>query len=267
MFNTIKIIFLLVISIYNSSFCYEIEDRDHWLKRENQNFVLYYTAIDSARSNEVFEMIVLGHDQIVCYFGKAFNKKFDVYIFSSREELNEQWSKDWGMPDFKSECWMAASGVAYRFDILSPRVWKYEACEHNPDDKNHVKEIITHELVHVFHGQQNSHPDFAGMDEVGWFVEGVAVLVAGQLNDEKLKQLENAYKENKLPANLENGWSGKYRYSVSGSMVKFIEQKWGKEKLVELLKLTNEKEILSNLDFSEELFLVEWKKWLRFKTE
>ncbi|MEW6196379.1 MAG: hypothetical protein AB1521_14610 [Bacteroidota bacterium] len=266
MFNTIKVIcFLLVINVHNYTFCLGVENQSSWLKKEDPDFVLFYTSIDSAVSNEIYQLLTHGFDQIINYFGKSYNKKFDVYIFPSREELDKQWSKDWGIPDFKSECWMAASGVAYRLDILSPRVWKAEACEHNPDDKKHVQEIITHELMHVFHGQQNSHPDFSGMDEIGWFVEGIAVLTAGQLDNEKLNQLKNAWKENRLPINLEDGWSGKYRYAISGSLVKFIEERWGKEKLIGLLKLTNENEILKEFNLSEELFLSEWKKWLNFK--
>ena len=44
-----------------------------------------------------------------------------------------------------------------------------------------VQALIAHELVHVYHGQRSPRPDFHGMDDVGWFVEGLAVLASGQL--------------------------------------------------------------------------------------
>src|SRR6516165_2607432 len=76
---------------------------------------------------------------------------------------------------------MVASGVADRMVILSPRVWKTQAAEHDPADAEHLRDLIAHELVHVYHGQHNPRPDFDGMDDSGWFVEGLAVYVSGQL--------------------------------------------------------------------------------------
>ncbi len=256
----IVIIFLLII-VNSNLYCQVDKNQNQWLQKSTSDFVLHYTTADSALSNNLFVNLIDASNKVIHYFGKPCNK-FDVYLFPSRKKLDEQWSKDWGVPGFKSECWMVASGVAHRLDILSPRVWETEACEHDAENQIHIQEIVVHELTHVFHGQQNPNPDFAGMDDIGWFVEGIAVLTAGQLNAEKIKQLKEAYESNKLPANLESGWSGKYRYSVSGSMVKFIEEKWGKEKLITLLKFTNEKEILNELNISEDKFLEEWKNWL-----
>ena len=55
-------------------------------------------------------------------------------------------------------------GVADRFELLSPAVWKSQACEHDGRDLQHVQDIVTHELTHVFHGQHNPTRDFTGMD-------------------------------------------------------------------------------------------------------
>ena len=60
---------------------------------------------------------------------------------------------DWNLPDFQSECWMIGSGMAHRLDFLSPRVWKTQACEHDPDDEVEIRQLLTHELVHVYHCQ------------------------------------------------------------------------------------------------------------------
>jgi hypothetical protein len=39
------------------------------------------------------------------------------------------WQKDWNEPRFKSECWMVASGVASKLDVISPKSWDKQACD------------------------------------------------------------------------------------------------------------------------------------------
>ena len=44
-----------------------------------------------------------------------------------------------------------------------------------------AQDLITHELVHTYHGQHNPTRDFTGMDDLGWFVEGLATYASGQM--------------------------------------------------------------------------------------
>jgi hypothetical protein len=41
-----------------------------------------------------------------------------------RKALASAWQQDRNYPDFQSECWMVASGVAHQMDLLSPSAWK-----------------------------------------------------------------------------------------------------------------------------------------------
>ena len=232
---------------------------DNWQKSIHKNFTLYYKLDDSNNVRAVETYLENGIKTVQKYFNKSYKKKFKVYIFPSRKELDIQWEKDWNIPGFKSECWMVASGVAHRLDILSINRWKQETCEHNPDDLEAIQKIITHELVHVFHGQQNPVPDFTGLDDLGWLIEGIAVLVSGQLDSKRIEDLAEAREQNKLPDKLTNFWTGKYRYSVSGSLVQFIENKYGKNVINNLLWLTKNEEILNILSVKEEKLVSEWK--------
>jgi hypothetical protein len=108
-----------------------------------------------------------GQKQVERFFGQPFKKAFDVEVFTDRAAFDKYFRDRWKVP--KTEAWMVASGVADRLAILSPRVWKAEAVEHDPGDAEHIRELIAHELVHVFHGQHNPRPDFDGMDDCGWF--------------------------------------------------------------------------------------------------
>jgi len=235
---------------------------DDWQKSIHKNFTLYYKPGDSNNVLTFEAYLENGIKTVQEYFNKSYEKKFDVYIFPSRKELDAQWEKDWNIPGFKSECWMVASGVAHRLDILSTNRWKDEACEHNPDDLEATQKIITHELVHVFHGQQNPVPDFTGLDNLGWFIEGIAVLVSGQLDSKRTKDLIEAREQNKLPDKLTNFWTGKYRYPVSGSIVQFIENKYGKDIIRKLLSNTKQEEILKLLNTNEEKLIKDWKEYV-----
>ena len=231
-----------------------------WQKKFGDKFTIYYTYKDSSNVHALDKFLRNGIKTVENYFEKHFSKKYDVFLFPSRVELDKQWSKEWDIPNFKSECWMVASGVAHRLDILSMNCWKTEACEHNADDKNHIQKIITHELVHVFHGQNNPVPDFTGLDDIGWLIEGAAVLISGQLDSTKTRDLVEAKKLNKLPNQLKKAWSGKYRYIVCGSLVKFIEERYGTEVIFKLLSLTKEKEVLDLLKTTEKDLLARWQE-------
>src|SRR5262249_17759163 len=122
--------------------------------------------------------------------------------------------------------------------------------------------IITHELTHVFHGKHNQPHDFTGMDEAGWFVEGLAVLVAGQLDAGHAGDARAALAANAAPAALANAWSGRYRYGVSGSMVRYIDVTYGRRTLLELLAATSNHQILDRLHLSETEFLNRWRAWV-----
>src|SRR5262249_41774892 len=155
-----------------------------------------------------------GRKRVEDFFHQPFRRPFQVEAFPNRDAFNEYFKKRWRMP--KTERWMVASGVGDKLTILTPRVWRTEASEHDPADKTHFQELIAHELVHVYHGQRNPTKDFEGMDELGWFVEGLAVYVSGQLEHSHQSSARTAIAEGRAPTNLAKAWSGKHRYGVCG---------------------------------------------------
>src|SRR5262249_3820815 len=134
---------------------------------------------DKATAASLKPHLQWGQEKVERFFGQPFKKAFEVEVFPDRAAFDEYFRKRWKLP--KTAAWMVASGVADRLTILSPRVWKTQAAEHNPADAEHIRDLIAHELVHVYHGQQNPRPDFDGMDDCGWLVEGLGVYVSRQL--------------------------------------------------------------------------------------
>ena len=195
------------------------------------------------------------------FFGAPFDAPYTVTILPDRAAFEASFPPEWGLA--KTECWMVATGVAEGVRLLSPRIWKQEACEHDPADDAHVRRLLAHELVHVFHGQHNPSPDFLDVTGIDWFVEGLATLASGQLEDPTQLSAREALETGAGPATLAAAWTGRYRYGVSGSLVAFVERELGRARLPELLGATSGEELLDLIGTSEEELLERWRAWVR----
>jgi hypothetical protein len=235
-------------------------DSLRWIKQEFSTYDIYYTKADSGILNSLKNDLANGARETISFFHSSFSKKFSVYIFPRRGELNKQWQKDWNMPGFQSECWMVASGVADRLDILSPLAWRNEACDHNADDSIEVQKIITHELVHIYHGQHNPKPAFDGMDNLSWFIEGLATYASGQVTEERMNKVRAELKAGNVPKLLSEMWTGKEKYGRAGSFVQFVDKTFGREKLVGLLSLTSLDSMLKLLATNETSLIEMWRE-------
>jgi hypothetical protein len=194
------------------------------------------------------------------FFESAFPRPFTVTILPDRAAFDASLPPEWGLG--RSECWMVASGVADGVRLLNPRAWAAEACEHDAADELHVRRLLAHELVHVFHAQRNPSPDFVDVSGIDWFVEGLAALASGQLEDETRLSARQALESGAGPARLASAWSGKHRYGVSGSLVAYLERELGRARLGELLGATSLEELLALIGMDEEELLGRWRGWV-----
>jgi len=236
-----------------------VTDSLEWKELAREKYTLHYISADQNIINKIDNDLQSGLKKIVEYFHHSFLDKFNVYIFPDRGFLDKQWQKDWGDSSFQSQCWMIASGVAHRLDLLSPNMWAKQACDHNGNDSTEVRQVIWHELVHVFHGQYNPDHTFSYIEKLDWLVEGVATFVSGQLDERRLQRIKQLVKENKTPSTLDIFWKGQEKYGLSGSMVAYIDKTHGREKLFALLKFTNKQDALKFLGLSEEELIKRWK--------
>ena len=218
---------------------------------------LIYAPGDKDVADSLRPYIEQGRQRVERFFGRPFQQAIVVEVVPDRAALDEYFRKRWKVP--KTEAWVVAAGVADRMVILSPRVWKTQAAEHDPSEVEHVREIIAHELVHVYHGQSSPRPDFDGMDDCGWFVEGVAVYVSGQLERSHRTADRDALKAGKAPTRLADAWSGRYRYGVSGSMVEFVDRRYGRDVVKRLLAVVTNEKALKLLGTTEDGFLEAWR--------
>ena len=202
------------------------------------------------------DLVAHGASEVEAFFRSPFTSAFDLHLFPHRADLDRFAHDRWGMAS--TECWMVAMGSGSGLVLLDPAVWSTEACEHDGDDAKHVQQIVTHELVHVFHGQRCPNHEFDGMDEMGWFIEGLAYFAAGQLDEKGVARARKAAKGG-LPHSLATAWSGETRYILSASIVAYVDRTHGRATLLSLLTATNTRELLERLGTTEERLLAEWR--------
>lgn len=229
-------------------------------RAEIDGVVIMFAPADAVLAETLGPVIKEQVSKVEEFFGEPFAAPYVVRIFPDRAALDHHWASTWGGEGFRGQCWMVASGVADELAMLSPRMWKEQACEHDSDDPIHVARIIAHELAHVYHGQRYTTPDFEGMDDLGWFAEGVAVLVSGQLDDERRAQAKEAIEAGVALTQLEDAWSGQYRYAVGGTLAEFVYQRLGREGLLAALSYEKLPELLEALKMSADEVLAAWKK-------
>lgn len=235
----------------------------NWIMEKHKGYTLHYTLPDMSTRREYARLADAGIKATRSFFNSRFTKEFDIIIHPDRHSLDSTWQNDWNMPGFKSECWMVASGVAGKLDMISPRQWDKQACEHSYKETQNTQKLVTHELIHVYHAQLNPSPDFSKTEGIDWFVEGLATYASGQCDAARLDEVKKMIADNKIPAGLDQFWTGKARYGLSGSVVLYIDKKYGRAKLKELLSYAKKTEILSAIGATETQLLDQWKNFMQ----
>jgi hypothetical protein len=263
------ILTLSAINIFGQSSTPAKKDTVIWDTVPFGKYILHYTDSDAGNFMLIKNYLDNGVTTVEKFFSKKYSKVFNVYVFPNRNSIDKQWSKAWNMAGFQSKCWIVASGVGERLDLLTPSVWKTEACDHDPSNRPEAQNLITHELVHVFQGQLNPHLDFSGMDDIEWFVEGLAVFVSGQLTKDRIDRAVKAIKKGKYPQKLQNASNGDNKCGITGLMVSYIAYKYGKEKLYALLPIDYQNGIMNSLNTNENDFINNWRAWTlkKYKNE
>lgn len=235
---------------------------DNWIVENHKNYTFCFKKTDRKYKKEYRKIIDTGVRSVQSFFGDSFPHAFAVYIHPDRHSLDSTWQKDWNMPDFSSECWMVASGVAAKLDVISPVKWDSLACEHKYANQTQTRQLITHELFHVYHGQHNASPDFNDVTGIDWFIEGFATYASGQCDSLRMDEVRKAFSAHKVPAALDQFWTGKLKYGLSGSMVMYIDRAYGRNKLKDLLQYNTKTELLASLGITESGLMAGWETFM-----
>src|SRR3972149_3303125 len=161
---------------------------------------------------------------------------FKIYLIYSREQYDKKVKRS-------SERWEIANTSGSSFIILHPDVIENETSH----KKEEFEQILTHEFTHVITNSIN--PNF-----LSWISEGVALNIAGQNHFSKYVNKSNAdyFIKNSLYTNVDNqDFVTHEGYEISYWLVRYILEKYGKEKFLSLIKVEND---ISSKDKLKEIF-------------
>lgn len=224
-----------------------------------QGCTVVQTHPDPPGTSSVASLIPAQQARVASFFGAPFPRDFETVVLPDRTAFADFTESRWG---FRAEpCWMVAAGTGSVFAIIAPEAWATEACEHDAADAEHVRRLVAHELVHVYHGQHNADPEFDTMAPLGWFVEGLAVYASGQFDAERRAQAARTARDG-WSEHLERAWSGEARYAVCGAIAAWIDETRGRETLVTLLGARSTHEALDMLGSDEDTLLRAVQDWL-----
>jgi hypothetical protein len=228
---------------------------------EHTGYRLEYVVADRAVAESLVPMIERGRRTAEQFFATTFPSSFVARVFPDRASLTARWRVVWNQPTLQTECWMIAGGWATEFTILSPSVWRTEACGHDGSNSNHVANVVAHELVHVLHGQRNSA--FTSLAATTpWIVEGMAAYASGQWDTEYAGSVRSAVSGGFAPVTFAALWASPANYALAGSVVSYINQRFGVDAVRRLLTVRTEAELLTALSTDSTILLREWRAWV-----
>ena len=182
-------------------------------------------------------------------------------MFPDRASPTARWRVVWNQPTLQTECWMIAGRWATEFDILSPSVWRTEACAHDGSNSSHVANVVAHELVHVLHGQRNSA--FLSLAATTpWIVEGMAAFASGQWAADHAGSVRATVSGGFAPETFAALWTSPVNYALAGSVFSHVNQRFGVDAVRRLLTVRTEAELLTTLSTDATTLLREWRAWV-----
>jgi hypothetical protein len=216
-----------------------------------------FQPVDAAWAPVVHAEGVTGRSIALAFFGSPIAGELRIDVLPDRASLNEQWRRMFrSPPGFQTECWMIAAGNASGIAMLSPGAWTRDSCGHDGQDAVHRSRVTCHEVVHVHHGQHNPSLGLTA-GAMAWLVEGLAVYVSGQLDDAARENVRREVVAGRAPTDL--GQVLPAGYDWAGSLVAWIDGRYGRATLLDLLDDTQEAAVLERLATTEPALLAAWQ--------
>jgi hypothetical protein len=171
-----------------------------------RTFRVHAPGVAQATVDVVHGDLAWSEERIAGFFG-VFPDTASVQIFPNRQEFSAALRDAWGLSE--TACWMVGGADDQVLFLLSPAVWGEEACDHDPRDDVHRRMLVAHEAVHVFHGQIDPSDDLGLLEDLGWFIEGLATYVSGQFDSAHRSRAREAVAKGLVPGRLGEAWSGR----------------------------------------------------------
>ena len=232
---------------------------DEWITVTSEGVSIRAVRADSGLVPFVRDAVKDGESLATTFFNAAPLHSFSISIYPDRSTLTDRWRVAWQSPSFQPQCWMIAAAWATELDLLSPRAWSRDACGHDANDLVHIRNVVAHEVVHVLHGQLGQHASLGTMLNSQWFTEGLAVYVSGMLDVDYTGVVQTRFAAGFAPRTLAEVWSDPANYPLSGSIVRYIDRRYGRAAIRDLLAARSTTTILTRLGVGEAELLEAWR--------
>jgi len=199
----------------------------HWKTLSDYRVNLHWYAGEQRFGTELQDAAINALSTIEGQIGLKPNNPIDVYIYADNMDFQDAILYEPG--------WTGGIAVP-EYDIVLIGI--------SPDNLAWGKTTIAHEIAHVLQGQYS----FTCLgDTPTWLMEGIAMYAEGGLETSSTKLFEKAIREDTLlsvkalsGSFSENPDKADLSYSQSYSLVNFLIEQYGKEKLLELMDLLKE---------------------------
>ena len=232
---------------------------DEWLTVTVGGLSIRAVRADSGLVPFVRDAVRNGESIATTFFSAAPLQSYSVSIYPDRSSLTDRWRVAWQFPSFQAECWMIAAAWATELDLLSPQAWSRDACGHDAGNATHVRNVLAHEVVHVLHGQLGQHANISSLLTGQWFTEGLAVYISGMLDVDYAGVVQARLAAGFAPRTFAEVWNDGANYPLSGSIVRYIDRRYGRTALRDLLPARSTTAILTRLGVGEAELLTAWR--------
>ena len=232
-------------------------DTDEWQSVSTAKVSVEYKTPDAELAPSLLRWATTGTTTVESVLGLIIAQPFAVRIYTDRTSMQAEWAARFGTPTGGFQCWMIANADGNGVVMLSPRAFATESCGHNAQDTVEIRAILGHEVTHLIHRRINPSNQLGG-GGTGWFYEGVAVFSSGQMNANRRNQARSTL-QTAPPAQLARILDTAAGYSLAGSLVEYIAQRYGVAKVRDLMYVVTQAEILGALNTNEQSLLAAWR--------
>ena len=234
----------------------------NWNILSTEHFEIYYYPEMKELAERAAGLAEEQYLELQTRFNHSLVKKVPMIIFSSHIHFQQTNTTPYDLPE----------GIGGFFEFFKGRVVL-------PSDgsPSHFKRVLRHELVHVFSDSRilraiNDHRKFNHPGAPLWFTEGLAELWSGEPDFQAEMVIRDATLNNTvLPVQQFFRVQGTYyMYKLGESFLSFVEEKYGREKILLLMENIWKSDIFERvvehtLGKKYDALSEEWIYWLRKK--
>ena len=221
-----------------------------------------YPENENILAKQTYENFAQGINKTLEFFDLDINLPlFNIFIIPSRKEYDSFVSHLTATPTDKSRVGQPQLEDLY---LLSPNAYptdadKFYLNKNGSYDKDIYNRIVVHEAVHMI--EEFISPKDSMEVRPSWWSEGLAVLVSEQykLDSDIVKRLEKDLISGQIPKIKD--LDGANAYIWGWSVIRFIIENLGTDKITYIMKETCDADIFKYLQTTEIEFEKKWRKF------